>query len=378
MLLNYIPVYKRICFMHVCNFMHQHTSHISIICIYMSLYMYVYIGIQAIRGKLQDDQQSSTWFTSSWATKLFSSVSKSIRPTATTTSTSASTARSPTYTTKNSGQAVDMYSQVRMQDTDEHADDGALHDNTTTLDTDTYPISPPLIHTLSTLWGLIFSQAIFAPIHSTPWKSLSSFVFSTHININVWVTLLTTPLPSMEQNSWLFPTNTTTFSSASAIQSSTSTIKQPAAASSTSFFSYLSKAFTPSITTTNEQKGRNSDPPYTDLIAPNPSSFSSSSSSLHPLAHTVMCDNQNKLESYASTYDIRQLTLHTVYTEGYQGDINSIYSLITIFICTLRVHLIALDDSELYKQQVIFPLFSSYFPPIFDLSFQCNFTILTF
>ena len=124
-----------------------------------------------------------------------SSVSKSIRPT---TSTTTTTARSPNTTHaigSSTGQAVDMYSQVRMQDTDEHDDDGALHDNTTTttLDTDTYPISPPLIHTLSTLWGLIFSQAIFAPIHSTPWKSLSSFVFSTHINTCVWVTLLTTP-----------------------------------------------------------------------------------------------------------------------------------------------------------------------------------------
>jgi len=302
-------------------------------------------GLQLAQDVIKHEQESSVWFTSKWASKLVKNVTESIG--LKTLGGSADSSNTKT-TTKGSGNESG-YAVLNTE---------AEDDNTVTLpEYSEFDVNPALVACLNSQWSLLLTQAASAPVHSSPWKALSTLAYSTNSLDHIWIALLSLPLLKnllSDAKDSLFsqssstrnlgkPIDCTTSKPTSAMSSSSSS------SSSSSTLSFLSMFTTPwgstkpstSASSAMEVATKNS---FT--VSSHDGTMKSSSAVFENKskisASAAIIDNQKQLENLASNMDDLDTKLVP------EGPLAAVI----VVACLLRVHLIALDDSELYTQEV--------------------------
>jgi ubiquitin-protein ligase E3 C len=123
-----------------------------------------FTGLKIAKTVIKEQQESSTWFTSKWASKITTSLATSL----------GLRSNKPPISTNivtSSSSSIDNIS-LSYQDN---------------IPSSTYIKKKSLIESLCSLWSIIFSMSTQSPVDSIPWHSLCSIVFSTRIIDRLWV-----------------------------------------------------------------------------------------------------------------------------------------------------------------------------------------------
>lgn len=127
-----------------------------------------FTGLKIAKTVIKEQQEASTWFTSKWASKLKTSLVKSLgfgsnKPSMST--------NNFTSLSSSSSSTIDILSSSHQYD----------------IPSSAYIKKKSLIESLCSLWSIIFSMSTMSPVDSIPWHSLCSIVFSTRIIDRLWV-----------------------------------------------------------------------------------------------------------------------------------------------------------------------------------------------
>lgn len=154
-------------------------------------------GLRIAKMSVEEQQQSSSWFSSKWASKVTSSISSTVSRTfnfgfgfggstwnSSSSSSSSSGGGGSGITSGSSKKGSDSQISSR-EETDEYHSPNS------------FPICPykpdtQLLHALGGLWSLTFLQATLSPTDSAPWKAMCSIAFSTRAVDRLWVSLVST------------------------------------------------------------------------------------------------------------------------------------------------------------------------------------------
>jgi hypothetical protein len=253
-------------------------------------------SLKLVQEAAQEMEEASAWFSSKWAIKLLSSVGKTMQRVSSITS-SNNTVSSSTLLDGN------IYKPL-PNDTD-------TAEVISNEFSPTFEMNIDLISALSELWAILLSHAVIAPIHTIPGKALTTLVFSTATLDRIWLALLSTSLGAQNHFS-IFNQS-----------------KQQQQQQSNNF------------SLMNMLSWKSSVPSTSDNLPSTTRNTMSSNTGSHLNSKENIQDNQRALEAYGSTFELS--------TKGYP---DGIYGLLTVSACLLRSHLVALDDSEMYKRDV--------------------------
>lgn len=272
-------------------------------------------GLQLAQDVIKQEQESSVWFTSKWASKLVTKVTKSIGLKSGGSSEVISTNGS------NSGNTESGYSALSTE----------MEEHTVTLPDSEFDLNPELVACLSSQWALLLTQAAGSPIHSAPWRALSTLTYATNSLDRLWAALLSMPaLHAPVTKSSIFSPSSSSRNQAhqSSMKASGLTTKP---ATTSTFLSIFTSPWGGSATATR-------------VVTKDSFVVSDGTTKISAVStDSKVVDNQKQLESLASNM---QLDSQLV-PEGP-------FAVMMVLVCLLRTHLIALDDSELYTQEVSF------------------------
>ena len=140
-------------------------------------------GLKIAKAVIQEQQESSTWFTSKWASKLISKTVSGIYK-----GMGISTSKEQSKTSSSSSSSSSSSNTEIEQTTTEGAT--SFH-NRNLIPKSLFPPNMNLVYVLCGLWSHLFSIALQSSPDSVPWKSLCALAFSTRAVDRLWVILNT-------------------------------------------------------------------------------------------------------------------------------------------------------------------------------------------
>lgn len=141
-------------------------------------------GLKIAKAAIQEQQESSTWFTSKWASKLISKTVSGIYKGMGITS---SKEKSNTLTATSSSSLSSSNTETEQSKTEGST---SFH-NLNPIPKSLFPPNMNLVFVLCGLWSHLFSIALQSSPDSISWKSLCALAFSTRAVDRLWVILNT-------------------------------------------------------------------------------------------------------------------------------------------------------------------------------------------
>lgn len=299
-------------------------------------------GLQLAQDIIKHEQEASVWFTSKWASKLVSNVTKTI-----------GLKSSGIIDSKGSISASASIGKNNEEDSGYSAVKGEAEDSTIVLTDSEFTLNPALVACLVSQWALLLSQSVGAPIHSAPFRALSTLAYATNSLDRLWAALITLPISQISATvkDSLFSQVSSSRNFAQPLSGKhVSSVEKSTTSSSSSSSSFLSIFTSP---WTNKPSSSSSSTSAMPVSISNTNTASSGNKKVS----AVLFDNQNK-----SSIDVdNQRTLESLVSnmDFYVQFIpEGPLAFIVVISCLMRTHLIALDDSEFYTQEVISNLMS--------------------